>query len=627
MVGPSLLSFLIQNLERMVHTDRAMKQHPGRLVGYRETIRNIYQHVHFPLDPRQFFRLWHASSMKVYGSYLGPDKIGHLADMGYLYYKAYHGALEAGLSEEEALQKANVVGTDGAIFGEKGMLGYLSAGAYSNADLASNYVGLKFYLNLTEPTRLKGEMHPPMIERSGPYWQLAPHVRRDSRFFAAFISDHFNEALNPSLFERGMRKAVRKAVRIRTEKILRWYADDNGNRRPKAYFDDRVEELSTYWGEDYGHMGTYDEMITIGNTCFDDPPTGDDVGDDADAQDETANGYQALHWAALAADTEQASSLIDEGADIDEPVGSLESYSAEWGNTPLHVAAAAGHLEMVRLLLVKGASVNRANEKGATPLHRAIDHPAVVALLLEHGAEVDAADEQGRTPIHWLARYPTLESVSLLVDAGANLNAQDHRGETPLHRAAYSGQIEMIDVLLSGGASLKTPADFDTTPLHFAVRQNDPAVVELLIARHADPNARDDFGWTPLHDVAQRGRFELAEVLIAGGADPDAADHGGSTPLHVAARAGQESVLSVLLETGANVNAINDSGGVPLHGAALVGRPSLVNLLLAHGADASVENIRGQSARDLASARGNSLAVFLMSPSYPATNEAPVDIQ
>ena len=78
---------------------------------------------------------------------------------------------------------------------------------------------------------------------------------RDSRFFELFVSDHYNESLNPSLFESGMRKAVRKAVKKRAERILEFHADGNGNRRSKAYFDNLLDELSTYYGEDYGHRG------------------------------------------------------------------------------------------------------------------------------------------------------------------------------------------------------------------------------------------------------------------------------------------------------------------------------------------------------------------------------------
>ncbi|MHC4414972.1 MAG: ankyrin repeat domain-containing protein [Planctomycetota bacterium] len=599
--------YAIESCESMVHSSCARKRFPGRVVGYRESIRNIYQHVHFFLDPRQFWRLWDASTMKVYGTYMGPDKLGHFNDMGYLYYAAYRRALEKGLSREEALEKAVRLGTKGLVLAEEGMLGFFSAGAYSNADLAANYVGMKFYLNLTRATRLKGRMCPPMIERDGDFWRVSPHVRRDSRFFEIFVSDHFNEALNPSLFEHRMRKAVRKAVGKRTERILEFYADDNGNRRPKAYFDDLQVELSTYYGEDYGHWGSYEELITIGNTCFEQPP------DRVPARPGSDGAYAAIHWAALTGDTAGAIRLLEDGADAEQVVQSLESNSSEWGNTPLHLAAVAGHADMAQLLLDRGAEVNRGNERGATPLHRAIDHPEVVEILVAGGADVNARDERGRTPLHWLARYPTLSSARFLIARGADVDAEDHGRETPLHAAAMGGHLDLMETLLAAGASVDARANFETTPLHFAVRQSDPRAVELLKGAEADLDAPDEFGLTALHDLARRGRWRLTEVLLAAGADPDARDHAGSTPLHVAVRYGAESVASVLLAEGADVNAVNEAGSMPLHESAFAGRIPLLYLLLDYGADPSAKNINGESALDLASSHGHALAVFLLS--------------
>ena len=47
------------------------------------------------------------------------------------------------------------------------------------------------------------------------------------------------------------------------------------------------------------------------------------------------------------------------------------------------------------------AAANKANENGATPLYIACDkgHVDAARLLLDKGAEVDRADEDGRTPL------------------------------------------------------------------------------------------------------------------------------------------------------------------------------------------------------------------------------------
>ena len=59
------------------------------------------------------------------------------------------------------------------------------------------------------------------------------------------------------------------------------------------------------------------------------------------------------------------------------------------------------HVDTARLLLERGAEVNRAIEGGATPLYIACEHGQADAarLLLENGAEVDRAMNDGSTPL------------------------------------------------------------------------------------------------------------------------------------------------------------------------------------------------------------------------------------
>ena len=598
--------FMINRFEHMVHSDRAMRlKHPGRIVGYWESIDNIFTGVYFPLDPRQLFRIFHACTMKAYGFYLGPDKLGHFTDMGYVYYTIHRAARAGGDTPARAHEKVMAEGMKGLILGEEGMLGYLSSGVYSNADLAANYAGMKFFRNLTRPVRIKGVQRPPMTVLRGDFWEISPHVRRDTDLFAWFISEHWNEAINPGLFVPGMRAGVRRGVKSRTQRILDFYVDDNGNRRTREYFDARLEELSTWYGEDYGHQGSPEELITIGNTCFEAPP-------DAGTGERNDIGYTLLHWGAATDDRALVLNALDGGAPVDEPVRSLEPSSTEWGSTPLHLAATAGHEAMVGLLLERGAEVNQSNERGATALHRAVEHAGAVALLIRAGADLNASDERGRTPLHWAARYTLNDSMRLLLAGGAAVGATDHAGETALHRAALRGQLRVMQVLLAAGADVNARAHFETTPLHFAVRRLDPAPALLLAEHGAILDAPDEFGITPLHDAARNGSLRMARALIGAGADAGAADCHGSTPLHVAARYGHEAVAAALLDEGVEVNVPNRFGSLPLHEAVFASPTSLINLLMACGAEPTARNLKGESSIDLAESGGHSVAVLIM---------------
>lgn len=259
-------ALMIEGWEHAVHTDEMQEEHPGKVVGHKPGFgESTYSNLHWIIDPRLPFRIFHASTIMVHGTYLGTDKTGHFTHIGYDYYKAYRRSLRRGNGKEQALRDATKVGSEG-LLSESAFLGYLTAGAYSNADMASNYLGMKFYLNLTHPAMIGGRVHEPMLTLEDGLWKVQPHV--EPGYFAIFISDHFNEALNPSLFEPGMRDAVREAVEERCESLLDWYAGDDPDKRNATYFQSVLDELKTYHGEDYGHRGEGDELVTIANTCF-----------------------------------------------------------------------------------------------------------------------------------------------------------------------------------------------------------------------------------------------------------------------------------------------------------------------------------------------------------------------
>ena len=72
--------------------------------------------------------------------------------------------------------------------------------------------------------------------------------------------------------------------------------------------------------------------------------------------------------------------------------------------TPLYWATRNGHINMMRLLLEKGANVNALDKDGRTHLHWAVDDKHdVMKLFLEKGAYVNAQDTTGLTPLHWTA--------------------------------------------------------------------------------------------------------------------------------------------------------------------------------------------------------------------------------
>ena len=202
-------------------------------------------------------------TVNLYGSEFGTDKIAHIFQQGYTYYKMYRQALNEGATPAEAREKAVRWGQKS----ERTFYGTLVAGVYSNGDLASNYAGLKFYEGLTHSVRVGDTTLPSVLELNEGVWKINDNVNLREVLLKPFISDHLNEALNPSIFTKnlGWRAFIGRAVKKRS--CERWIEQHPGLSREGLESGSR--ELRLWYGEDYGFTDS-EHFITIANTCFED---------------------------------------------------------------------------------------------------------------------------------------------------------------------------------------------------------------------------------------------------------------------------------------------------------------------------------------------------------------------
>ena len=101
------------------------------------------------------------------------------------------------------------------------------------------------------------------------------------------------------------------------------------------------------------------------------------------------------------------------------------------GAPPLWCAAAAGHLNLVKLLVKYKALVNSATKTNSTPLRAACfdGHFEIAKYLIQHGADIEIANRHGHTCLMIACYKGHYEISKYLVECGADVNRKSVKGK------------------------------------------------------------------------------------------------------------------------------------------------------------------------------------------------------
>jgi ankyrin repeat protein len=193
------------------------------------------------------------------------------------------------------------------------------------------------------------------------------------------------------------------------------------------------------------------------------------------------------------------------------------------GAAEVHAAAQAGDLTKVQeLVRADRAQLTAADENGGTPLHLAAagGHLELVRWLLESGAPPDATDNGSNTPLQGATLAGHLEAARLLLEKGATLEFEDDYGNTALMYAAFADQPPLVELMLGRGASVAHANSMGQAALHFAARGKLPAV-KALVEAGADVNRKDVYGRRPLYYARNSAASEAVAYLEEKGARDD----------------------------------------------------------------------------------------------------------
>nr|XP_050852186.1 ankyrin repeat domain-containing protein 16-like isoform X1 [Vespula vulgaris] len=259
------------------------------------------------------------------------------------------------------------------------------------------------------------------------------------------------------------------------------------------------------------------------------------------------------------------------------------------GDTPMHVAAREGHLNVVEYLCDAferpDFKVNVVNKDMKRPLHEAAQFARthVLRYLIEKGAFQSEPCLNFLLSFLYIRIYLT-KLISLIFD-GAIVDCLKRADWTPLMLACTkigSEACKCIRILLEAKAD----------PLR---RNKDGWIPAFIICRSGDVNAlrlfldfapesislRSNNGRSSLHIAAFNGHEEIIDLLLA--VDPglvNARDSSGATPLHEAIKGGNLNVVKRMIQFGADFRATDKVGQTILHVASLIGSVEMMEYIL-----------------------------------------------
>ena len=268
----------------------------------------------------------------------------------------------------------------------------------------------------------------------------------------------------------------------------------------------------------------------------------------------------------------------------------------------LHQSIEGKNTKLARRFIAEAGALDYRDERGAWPLHLAVEAemPDLVRLLLTRDeVDVDETDLDGATALMYAVRKGNVDLTRRLLATGARSDIRVKvSGEGVLHAASRHESVSTLKVLLKHGEDPNAIDLNGRTPMLVAAQTGNRRAMALLVEHGADPNIRGEDGQTMLHQTLWKvldritgSRSDigiedipdarLLELLLEHGADANLPDPEGWTPLH--RTADSLEALPIMSE---NLEVVGD----------------VARLLLEHGADPNRSDPEGAPAYQLAHA-------------------------
>lgn len=134
----------------------------------------------------------------------------------------------------------------------------------------------------------------------------------------------------------------------------------------------------------------------------------------------SASNTLDIDAAVRSGDVSAVSALLDSGVDPSLVIN--EGRNAIWKHSPLILAVKSRNVDLVNLLIKRGAEVNYVNVGSTTALKEAAinDDDVIAALLIAAKSDVSFVDENEVPILFWAVSSKSEKVIPLLVQAGAD---------------------------------------------------------------------------------------------------------------------------------------------------------------------------------------------------------------
>lgn len=150
---------------------------------------------------------------------------------------------------------------------------------------------------------------------------------------------------------------------------------------------------------------------------------------------------------------------------------------------------------------------------------------------------------EGATALWCAAAAGHLDVVKVLINVGhADVNHTTYSNSTPLRAACFDGRLDIVKYLIEHKADLHISNKYNNTCLMISCYRGHRRVVQYLLEQGADPNAKANCGATALHFSSERGHLSITKDLVEYGAAMLLNDQGMS-PLHIAAESSHAAIV------------------------------------------------------------------------------------